>query len=248
MLNWPWLDPKTPDMTFSPDAIFFDLDGTLIDSAPDLTRAIDQMLDELGFPAAGMDKVSTWVGNGAQKLIERALRDAGLKPGEIESIYSQARAFFDRFYSSCCDQAAGLYPGAEELLRFCNDQSIPLALITNKPEQFTYQILDSLSLKDCFNVIIGGDSLSEKKPSALPLQYASDALKVSIESCWMIGDSNSDISAAKTAGCYSVGVSYGYNHGRPISDENPDWLCDSLKQLQQRLVNLYSQPSDLRAN
>jgi phosphoglycolate phosphatase len=94
-----------------------------------------------------------------------------------------------------------------------------------------------------FQVVIGGDSLSEKKPSPKPLLVAAEKFGVNPGDCWMIGDSRSDVEAARNAGCTPVAVSYGYNHGRPISDESPDWLFDSLKELQQQLVNLYPQIS-----
>ncbi|GAA3910286.1 phosphoglycolate phosphatase [Litoribacillus peritrichatus] len=223
-----------------PKAIFFDLDGTLIDSAADLTVAVDQMLIELNLPVAGFDRVSGWIGNGAQKLIERALIFAqpDLSTSQALVEYTQARTVFDRVYGACCQKAKGLYPGAEELLAYCSMQQIPLALITNKPEAFTRLILNGLALTSKFKVIVGGDTLPERKPSALPLRYAADKMKVNPADCWMIGDSMSDVAAAKNAGCTSVAVSYGYNHGRPVAEELPDLLCDSLNEVQQ----LMSQP------
>jgi phosphoglycolate phosphatase len=232
-------------MTTLPSAILFDLDGTLLDSAPDLTHSVDQMLLSLGYPKAGIDKVVTWVGNGLQKLIERALVDAKLNLSEMSEIYPQAKSLFDRFYNEACSTPSGLYPGVREILSYCNQQEIPVGLITNKPEHFTHMLLDGLGLAACFGVVIGGDTLAEKKPSALPLLHAAETLNVDIVKCWMVGDSASDVEAARAAGCPVVGLTYGYNHGRPISVESPDWLCDSLKELQDRLVNLYSQSSAL---
>ena len=256
-----------------PEAIFFDLDGTLIDSAFDLTRAIDQMLLELAVKissgallqdkagaegsvmegvyslssVAGIEKVSAWIGDGAQALIERALADAITPVSDlidvtdlVNQLYFEARFVFDRVYGDCCTQASGLYEGAQALLNNLKSKNIPLALITNKPEGFTRQILASLELISCFSVVVGGDTLAEKKPSSLPLVYCADKLDVNLDACWMVGDSSSDMQAAKTAGCTSIAVSYGYNHGRPIARENPDWQCDSLKQLHQQLLSLYS--------
>lgn len=228
-----------------PTAILFDLDGTLLDSAPDLTQAVDEMLLSLGFPKAGIEKVVTWVGNGLQKLIERALVDAKLNLSQISEIYPEAKSVFDRSYNDVCQTPSGLYPGVRELLTYCNEQEIPIALITNKPEHYTFMLLNGLDLASHFGVIVGGDTLAEKKPSALPLLHAAETLKVDISHCWMVGDSSSDITAANAAGCFSVGMSYGYNHGKPIDHEHPGWRCDSLKELQQRLVNLYSQASAL---
>lgn len=230
-------------MNSIPRAVLFDLDGTLLDSAPDLADSIDQMLVSLGFAPAGIERVITWVGNGLQKLIERALENAQLAPDQISELYPKAKIIFDRVYNAACERPSGLYPGVQELLSYCQKQSLPIALITNKPEHFTLKLLDGLHLRSHFDVILGGDSLAQKKPSPLPLLHAAKELSVPIQSCWMVGDSSSDIGAAKAAGCYSVGLSYGYNHGRPISEECPDWQCESLKQLQDRLVNLYSQDS-----
>ena len=253
-----------------PDAIFFDLDGTLIDSVSDLTVAIDKMLNSLHqdlpnlkneFPlvkdiatVAGEEKVAGWIGNGAQKLVERALFDAVLIKETFEGVevddssvektfsrlYSIARSLFDRFYAQSCTNATGLYSGAKELLNWLSEVEVPITLITNKPASFTDQILTSLELKPKFSVILGGDSLAKKKPDPMPLQYCLDTLQLAANNCWMVGDSKSDVAAAKAAGCISIGVSYGYNHGRPIDDETPCWRSDSLKQLHEQLLSLYS--------
>ncbi|MFC3150792.1 phosphoglycolate phosphatase [Litoribrevibacter euphylliae] len=228
-----------------PSAILFDLDGTLLDSASDLTYAIGEMLEALGYPKVGIEKIVTWVGNGLQKLIERALVDAKLNLSEMSDIYPKAKQVFDRAYNEACETPSGLYPGVRELLSYCNEQALPIALITNKPEHYTHMLLNGLDLASHFGAIIGGDTLAEKKPSALPLLHAAKTLNVDITDCWMVGDSASDVEAAKAAGCPVVGLTYGYNHGRPISVEAPNWLCDSLKELQDRLVNLYSQSSAL---
>lgn len=249
-----------------PAAIFFDLDGTLIDSVADLTTAIDQMLymlnqDLLALKSqfawvqdiaamAGEAKVAGWIGNGAQKLIERALFDAVVMHEHVDEselsvdqtltlLYERARPLFDRFYAQSCTHATGLYPGAKELLNWLYDIGTPITLITNKPELFTDQILTSLELKSKFSVILGGDSLSKKKPDPMPLQHCLTALQLPADNCWMVGDSKSDVAAAKAAGCVSIGVSYGYNHGRPIDHESPCWRSDSLKQLHEQLLSLY---------
>ena len=227
-----------------PKAVLFDLDGTLIDSASDLTVAVDRMLSALSLPKAGFERVSSWIGNGAQKLIERALTFAvseSSASGSSKDLYLEARSIFDRVYSECCARATGLYPGAEELLLWCREVDLPLALITNKPEQFTHQILSSLSLAQYFQVVVGGDTLEERKPSSLPLTFSANQLGVDLDDCWMVGDSRSDVVAGRSAGCSVIGMTYGYNHGRSVAEENPDFVCDSLNILLDRLKRLHSE-------
>lgn len=216
-----------------PRLVLFDLDGTLLDSAPDLTLAIDRMLASLDRPIAGPERVRNWVGNGAQMLVRRALTQSDTPCGDEPELALFDRAF-DLFlinYGQCCAEQSTLYPGVQELISFLYDSQVSMGLVTNKPMSFTETLLDEFSLRRYFSVVLGGDSLSEKKPHPMPLQYAMDKLKVTPLQTLMVGDSRSDIKAAQAAGCKVAAVSYGYNHGEPVSSYNPDIIIDNLIEL-----------------
>lgn len=197
-----------------PKAIFFDLDGTLVDSIPDLAHAIDNMLHDLQLPLAGEDRVRLWVGNGARKLVLRALAYA--LPSEEsaidEALFSRAHGLFSLHYQQSADNSR-LYPNVLPTLKRLKDAGIRLALITNKPTQFIPSILKHVGLDEMFEVILGGDSLAQQKPHPLPLLHAMQQFALSANDCVMVGDSGNDIYAACACGMASICVTYGYNHG-----------------------------------
>ncbi len=221
------------------EAVLFDLDGTLIDSVPDLAAAIDTMLHSLGKPAAGEEKVKRWVGNGASALVKRALIDADLLLGfdVLESdVYSRAYPIFEFAYEQKLTQATGLYPGVEQVLARLFKQNIKMGLITNKPRRFTLPLLRALNIAHYFQDILCGDDLEYKKPHPLPVTTALLNLSTSAESCLMVGDSISDVKSAKAAEVKSVAVTYGYNHGIEITDANNDVLADCFIDSMQQLL------------
>lgn len=216
-----------------PELVLFDLDGTLINSVPDLAAAVDTMLQESGKPIAGQQNVSHWVGNGADKLVRRALcngDDVAADALDPESV-APYRAIFDRAYLSALHHATGVYPGVQSLLDRLSEAGIPKVLITNKPRLFTEPLVESLGWQGQFQLLLCGDDLAEKKPSPMPLLFACDRLAVSPGKALMVGDSRHDIGAAKAAGIVSVGVPYGYNHGDDIALSGPDMVVDNLKNL-----------------
>lgn len=198
-----------------PKAIFFDLDGTLIDSLPDLSAAVDAMLIDLSFKPAGIDKARLWVGNGSEKLVQRALADVKrcseehVKGSELEV----GHEIFLKRYARCSGFASTLYSGVVETLKALQKKNIQLCIITNKPKQFTPSVLKKLGINDFFELVLSGDSLNEKKPSPMPILHAVEYFKLNLDQVLMVGDSKSDILSANTAGIKSVCVTYGYNHG-----------------------------------
>lgn len=201
-----------------PKALLFDLDGTLIDSVPDLAAAIDVMLTSVGRQPAGVDKVVRWVGNGAPALVKRALADDD--DGDLidfaDDEFNQAYQIFEFAYAKRLHEATGLYPGVVETLARLSD--FKLALITNKPRQFTLPLLESLQITHYFQCIICGDDYERKKPDPMPVIEALKSLRVSAEQALMVGDSVSDIKAAQGAGVATVAMTYGYNHGVAIKE------------------------------
>ncbi|MBN0986903.1 phosphoglycolate phosphatase [Amphritea pacifica] len=216
-----------------PQLVLFDLDGTLLDSVPDLALAIDRMLAALDLSIAGQSRVRHWVGNGAQALVKRALAySTGVEEDAAGSdLFDQAFALFLHHYGLCCAEQSKLYPGVEALLTFLGDNQVSMGLVTNKPIGFTEHLLDEYDLRRFFSIVLGGDSLAEKKPHPMPLLCAMDRLGVAPVQTLMVGDSRSDIRAAQQAGCKVAAVTYGYNHGEPVSAYQPDIIIDNLAEL-----------------
>lgn len=216
-----------------PKLVMFDLDGTLVDSALDLTAAVDNMLEALGREPAGEAKVRQWVGNGAQVLVQRALTGE-IHPSEdaLEpELFQAAYEVFLAAYTQSNGRYAKLYPGVEALLAHLQHAAVPMAVITNKPMAFTTPLLKALNVEQYFSQVLGGDSLPVKKPDPLPLVTVCEANGCSPEQALMVGDSRHDVAAARAAGCPVVGVSYGYNHGEPIDRCSPDLVVDSFEEL-----------------
>lgn len=213
-----------------PRLVMFDLDGTLIDSVPDLAEAVDRMLVELGRAPAGVEKVRDWVGNGARVLVRRALAD-GLDHAAVgEAETEEALARFLEIYADCHNLTA-LYPGVHELLEALSTAAVELAVVTNKPERFVAPLLEQVGLGGYFRWIIGGDTLPQQKPDPAALLQVMRLAGVEAAQSLFVGDSRNDVLAARAAGVPCVAVSYGYNHGRPVAEEEPQLVVDSLAEL-----------------
>ena len=212
-----------------PQLVMFDLDGTLIDSVPDLAAAVDQMLAMRGRPPAGIERVREWVGNGSPVLVRRALAGSIGHEGVDEDEAALALQDFLRAYEGS-HAATTVYSGVSELLQWLRSGSVRLAVITNKPERFVAPLLEEKGLGS-FDWIIGGDTLPVKKPDPAGLIQVMHEAGVAPQHSLFVGDSRNDVRAARAAGVKVVAVSYGYNHGRPIEEEQPDLLVDSLDAL-----------------
>lgn len=206
--------------------IIFDLDGTLIDSVPDLATAVGTMLAHFNIPPAGIDHVRTWVGNGSVKLVERAIIWAKLPL----DLLPDAHELFLQAYAGCHDGTVA-YDGVTDGLNRLRDKGYVLAICTNKPTQFLPEILDKMGWTDKFACVMGGDSLPVKKPDPLPLLHICDTLGIDKSQAVMVGDSLNDITAGKNAGMTTLALTYGYNYGKPIADSNPDGVFDEFSEL-----------------
>lgn len=215
---------------FRPGMVLIDVDGTLVDSVPDLAFCVDAMMQELGRPPHGEAAVRNWVGNGVERLVRRAL--TGTLDGEpSDQDYQRAYPIFLRLYADNTYKRSRLYAGVREGLDWLLTHGYRLGCVTNKAAQFTEPLLRALGLRDAFAVVISGDTLSEKKPSPLPLLHAADYFGVAPERALMIGDSVSDVKAARAAGFAIICMSYGYNHGGDIRTAEPDAVIDSMTEL-----------------
>ncbi len=221
-------------MLKKPKMILIDVDGTLVDSVPDLAYCVDEMMQRLGRSAWGEDKVRDWVGNGVERLVRRAL--VGQLNGEPdEAEFEQAYPLFLELYAENTSQRSCLYPGVREGLDYLKAAGYRLGCVTNKAEQFTLPLLRDLGIHDDFEIIIAGDTLPKKKPDPLPLLHAAEQLGVAPVDALMLGDSQSDVKAARAAGFQIVCMSYGYNHGEDIRNYNPDAVIDSMTEIREWL-------------
>lgn len=212
--------------------VMFDLDGTLVDSVPGLYLAVQRMLSDLSYPKVTEQQVRTWVGNGVPALIQRALLGdiKGNLPGQVDDVlFQKAKPVFDRHYMDTLTEGCTLYPGVELFLNSCMKRGWPMAVVTNKSIGFAEPMIARLGIADYFSVVVGGDTLEQKKPDPEPLKYIADQLGMPVETGLMVGDSRNDIQAAKEAGCDCLAVTYGYNHGRPVAEDDPDFYVDSLE-------------------
>ena len=219
---------------FDPKLIMIDVDGTLVDSVPDLAFCVDQMMIELGLQLCGEERVRNWVGNGIPKLIERALIDK-LDKESISKVYEVAYPIFLKLYSDNSAIRSRLYDGVKEGLDYLKSKGYLLGCVTNKAEQFTNPLLKNMGIYNDFRLIISGDTLDKKKPDPLPLLHGANFFNMQPNECLMLGDSVSDVRAARAAGFDIICMSYGYNHGNNIEDENPDLVIDSMDQLKEHL-------------
>ena len=190
-------------------AVLFDLDGTLVDSAPDLTVAANKMLRVLGCSQVSCSQVKSWVGDGVRSLVRRALT-AILGDVPTESLIEQGYILFQRYYAESVYQDSALYPGVHETLQTLNSSGLALACVTNKPSRFTRPVLDKSGLTGFFRVVVSGDDLLSKKPERAPLEFAANKLAVPLTTCVMVGDSSNDIRAASAAGIPVLWATYGY--------------------------------------
>ncbi|MEE8234404.1 MAG: phosphoglycolate phosphatase [Gammaproteobacteria bacterium] len=219
-----------------PEMVLLDLDGTLVDTVPDLTYCLDTMLHKLSMPVAGEAKVREWVGNGIERPVKRALtNDLATNNFDREpepSLFEEALPIFiDCYRQNACKQSR-LYDGVREGLDHLINNDYKLGCATNKLSQFTNTILETLSIQNEFGIVISGDTLPKKKPDPLPLIHAAEYFGVSPARSLMVGDSVNDVRAARAAGFQVLCVSYGYNLGQDIRLANPDHVVDSLAELE----------------
>lgn len=219
-------------MLAKPEMILIDVDGTLVDSVPDLAWCVDAMMRELGLPERGEDRVRHWVGNGVDRLVQRALMNQ--LDGEYdETLYEKALSVFRAFYAENTSKRSVLYDGVIEALEFLKSTGVKIGCVTNKASEFTLPILKDLGISEYFETVLCGDQVERKKPDPQPLLMSAETLSVNPQASMMLGDSMSDVKAARAAGFSIICMSYGYNHGEDIRDYNPDAVVDSMAEIKE---------------
>ena len=208
-------------------AVMIDLDGTLADTIPDLAEAANMMLRELDRPGLERELIRTFVGKGIPKLVERALA-GNLEGGVPAGLLARALPIYERCYAEVNGKHTVIFPGVSEGLRTLRAMQLPLACVTNKAERFTLALLEHLQLARCFEQVIAGDTLPQKKPDPQPLLHACRGFGIAPGDMLMIGDSANDVEAARAAGCPVFCVTYGYNEGRDVRELDVDAIVASL--------------------
>lgn len=208
-------------------AVTIDLDGTLLDTIPDLAVAANMMLAEIGRLPLDVELIRTFVGKGIVNLVQRTL--AGSLDGAADAaLMEKALPIYERCYTQVNGKHTTIYPGVKEGLETLKGAGFPLAVVTNKSTRFTLPLLEMIGLKPYFRSIVSGDTLAKKKPDPEPLLHACTALQVNPREMLMIGDSLNDTQAARSAGCPVFCVTYGYNEGHDVRSLDSDAVVDSL--------------------
>ena len=206
--------------------IIFDLDGTLIDSASDLTISINFMLKKLDKKTFLEKEIRSWLGDGARELVKRALK----KSSEDEEFQTALKIFLSHYEKNYCNLTK-LYPNVFQTLKILKEQGYILSIVTNKPYKFVKPILKKLNILENFSLILGGDSLPLKKPDPSPLLEVCKHFNIPTSKAVMIGDSKNDILAAKSAGIECIALTYGYNFNEDINKYNPNKKIDNILEI-----------------
>ena len=211
--------------------IGFDLDGTLVNSLPDLALSLNSAFAEAGLPQAPEELVLTWIGNGADILFTRGMEWTGRAHEFSEEELAQIKRRFGHFYGENVCNISQLYPNVKETLETLKAQGYILAVVTNKPTKHVLPVLKAFEIDHLFSEALGGQSLPAIKPHPAPLYYLCGKFGLYPHEMLFVGDSKNDILAAKAAGCKSVGLTYGYNYNIPISESEPDYVCDDFAEI-----------------
>ncbi len=204
-----------------------DLDGTLLDTIPDLAAAANGMLTELNMPVLPEATIRNFVGKGIANLIERTLTNS-IDGKPDPDLFQRAVPVYERTYREVNGKYTTMYPGVKEGLDLLRAQGYPLACVTNKSERFTLPLLDYVNLSSYFVSVVAGDTLPQKKPDPAPLLHACKQMNVAPNEMLMIGDSLNDAQAARAAGCPVFCVTYGYNEGHDVRTLDVDAIVASL--------------------
>lgn len=214
--------------------MLFDLDGTLVHSAPDLADAVNLMREELGLRPEPVERVEGWIGNGMARLVKRGL--TGEMEGEPESgLFDRGLESFRHHYTANLAVRTRPYPGVIEALDHLSNSGFVLGCVTNKIEMFTRPLLDRLDLMKYFRVTVAGDTVATRKPDPLPLLHACQCAGINPQQAVMVGDSAADVNAAHAARMPVIAVTYGYNQGCDVRNLDPTGVVDSLAELPQYL-------------
>ena len=213
-------------MSFPYALVLFDLDGTLVDSAADIAEAVNRTLDELGHAREDEATVRSWIGLGTRVLLESALRHAG-STADVDAVMPRLMVH----YEDCLLLHARLYPGTVEALDALADAGVAMSMATNKPERMARVLADAMGIDRYFTHVVGGDTLAERKPHAMPLLHLAALHGVAAADTLMVGDSEADAGAAKAAGMDLVLLRHGYPRDFDLESAGAVAVLDDLSTL-----------------
>ncbi len=210
-------------------AVMIDLDGTLLDTVPDLAAAAERMLATLGLPARTQDEIRSFIGKGIPNLVERCLQ-ASAGAVRAKTLQAEALALYHNFYAEESGRRSTVYPGVLEGLAQFRAMRLRLACVTNKAARFTLPLLAQKGLAPWFELVVSGDTLARKKPDPMQLAHICAEFALPAAAVLLIGDSANDALAARAAGCPVLCVSYGYNEGGDVHDLDCDAIVATLSE------------------
>lgn len=209
--------------------VMYDLDGTLIDTASEIAKAVNATLTQHGHNEVSEIQVKNWIGNGTQRLMQQAWPNKC--DIETNDTWVDVMQHFMQHYQLVVGTISKPYPEVVETLISLKKHGIKQAVVTNKEEPYTSKILAQHNMQDFFDVVIAGNTLPFKKPNAAVVEHCLQILNESKKNSLFVGDSEIDISTAKNAGVTCWVVPYGYNAGRDITEVNPDKVIDNISQI-----------------
>lgn len=208
-------------------AAIIDLDGTMVDTADDFTAGLNGMLAQIDSKQTSREEVMGYIGKGSENLIRSVLAPR-FAPEQAHARFDEALAIYQREYAKINGAHTQLYPDVEAGLAAMHEAGLKLACVTNKPHRFAVELLQQYGLSQYFSIVLGGDSLPQKKPHPLPMLTAAERLGVEPRATVAIGDSENDALAGRAAGMATLTVPYGYNHGQAIQTIKSDGIVPTL--------------------
>lgn len=216
------------------EAYFFDLDGTLVETAPEIADAVNDTLRYFDWPVVTQQQVNDWIGHGTKELLIMAL--ASVTKSSVEAVrvsddLKQALPIFDRYYQERCGTRSHLYPHVKEVLTRLRQQGSKLAVVTNKEGRYTDIVLSVHGLTDLFDIVISGDSFPVKKPNPTSVQNCLARWNVLPQQALFVGDSSIDAQTARNANVPVWLLPYGYNMGQTVQSCQPDRVIANFSEL-----------------
>jgi phosphoglycolate phosphatase len=211
---------------FKVKAVMIDLDGTLVHTAPEIAQAANHMLSAIGKPRIADEQIQSFIGEGALILIKRCLTHTCATEPDAD-LLAKAQPLFFEAYSKVVTQSQP-YPEVIEALQTIKAAGLKLACITNKPATFTLPLLEHSQLLPYFDLVVSGDTLQRKKPDPDQILHICEHFGIAVNESVLIGDSQTDVEAARNAGCYVFTVPYGYNQGYSMEIGAVDALIDHI--------------------